>query len=143
MMWRLREMPRYSIADGNIEACHYNQLRLALRRLPGPIRLSLTGLPHIDMIIDNDSWVCVDTSLNDLPIIAWTDFDTHARQGLHAPVHCRLHYFHYKAGMLVLKVLDTTAALLAERLTQPPVCHLPRPARARQSSHRGRLHVVS
>ena len=141
MMWRLREMPRYSIADSTIEPHHYNQIRLALQRLPGPIRLKLNGLAHIDMIIDNDSWVCVDTSLNDLPVIAWTDFDTQARQGLHEPVGCQLHYFHYKAGMLVLRVLNTTQALLAERLAQPPLC--PLPGKKRRATERGGLRVVS
>lgn len=139
MMWRLKEMPRYSIADSTIAAHHYNQIRLALRRLPGPIRLRLTGLPYIDMIIDNDSWVCVDTSLNDLPVVAWTDFDSSNRQGLHEPVGCKLHYFHYKAGMLVLKALNTTTALLAERISPPPTCQLPGGRHHRS----GRLQVVS
>ena len=141
MMWRLREMPRYSTEESSVEARHYNQIRLALQRLPGPIRLKLTGLPHIDMVIDNDSWVCVDTSLNDLPVVAWTDFNTKTRQGLHQPIQCKLHYFHYKAGLLAIKALNTTAALLAERLAHPPVCSLP--GKKRRSTERGGLRVVS
>lgn len=143
MMWRLKEMPRYSTADSSVSPLHYNQLRLALRRLPGPIRLTLNGIPNIDMIIDNDSWVCVDTSLNDLPVLAWTDFASQTRQGLHEPVVCKLHYFHYRAGMLVLLALNITAALLAEQLSQLPTCQLRRPGRVRQHSTRSGLHVVN
>jgi hypothetical protein len=140
MMWRLREMPRYSTDDSTVEARHYNRIRLALQRLPDPIRLKLIGIPHLDIVIDNDSWVCVDTSLNDLPVIAWTDFDTTTRQGLHQPIQCKLHYFHYKAGLLVLRALNITEALLAERLAHPPVCQLP--SKKRRGTERGGLHVV-
>lgn len=142
MMWRLREMPRYSTADSSVGPRHYNQIRLALRRLPHPIRLTLGGLPHIDMIIDNDSWVCVDTTLNDLPVLAWTDFKGQARQGLHEPVACKLHYFHYRAGMLVLNALDTSAALLARQLALQPQ-PVPRHRPARPLNRRGGLYVVS
>ena len=143
MMWRLREMPRYSTTDSSVGPRHYNQLRLALRRLPGPIRVTLSGLPHIDMIIDNDSWVCVDTSLNDLPVLAWTDFNHQARQGLHEPMACKLHYFHYRAGNLVLNALDASAALLARqiaRLPHPPPSQS-RPGRSANRRHG--LHVVN
>lgn len=136
-------MPRYSTADSSVSPHHYNQLRLALRRLPGPIRLTLNGIPNIDMIIDNDSWVCVDTSINDLPVLAWTDFASQSRQGLHEPVACKLHYFHYRAGMLVLRALNITAALLAEQISQLPSYQPRRPGPARRHSNRGGLHVVN
>lgn len=139
MMRRLREMPRYSIADSTIEASHYNQIRLALQRLPTPIRLRLDGLNHVDLIIDGDSWVCVDTTLNDLPIVAWTDFDSR-RQGLHHPINCKLHYFHYKAGLLVLKALNAARAQLAEQTSPAPFCPLaPTAGKPRNQRH---LHSV-
>lgn len=143
MMRRLREMPRYSTADSSVEARYYNRIRLALQRFPSPLRFPLPGLPHFEMYLDNDSWVCLDTSLNDLPVMAWTDFENHARQGLHEPVHCKLHYFHYKAGLLVPKVLNTAEALLAERLDQPPLCQLPGTGKRRRTTARGGLYAVT
>ena len=140
MMWRLKELPRYSTAESKVEAHHYNQIRLALLRLPNPIRLTLAGLSHIDMIIDGDSWVCVDTSLNDLPIAAWTDFEPLARQGLHEPVPCILHYFHYQAGMLIPEALDAAQTQLAQRLAHPPTC--PLPGKKRPHTERNGLHAV-
>ncbi len=41
--------------------------------------MPLDGLLHIDMIFDDDSWICVDRTMNDLAIIAWTNFYISAR----------------------------------------------------------------
>lgn len=140
MMWRLEGMPRYSIHESRVEARHYNPVRLAVRRLRQPLRLALEGLPHVDMIIDQDSWVCVDTTLNDMPIVAWTDFGS--REGLHGPVPCQLNYFHYKAGLLVQRALDATVAQLGERFAAPPADPVPTAA-GRRTHCRGGLCLVS
>jgi len=66
------------------------------------------------------SWTCVDSSLNNLPIVAWTDFQTEARDNLHEPTPCQLSYYHYQAGMLAPRVLDIICELLDERLAARP-----------------------
>lgn len=119
MLRRLNEVPKYSQASCRVQAGDYNIIRLALRRLPEPIVLQLNKLPHINMIIDEDSWVCVDSSLNDLPIIAWTDFQTGRRSNLHEPIQCQLSYYHFQASALVTRALNTTRELLNERLAAP------------------------
>lgn len=116
MMWRLKEVPIYSSFPTQVEAIHYNQIRLALRRLANPIRLELINQRNIDMLIDNDSWVCVDRNMDDMPIAAWTDFETQDRNNLLAPVKCNLHYYHGAAGMIVRDALSITHRLLSEQL---------------------------
>ena len=144
MMWRLKDVPKYSVADSRVEAVYFNKIRLALRRLPGPIRLQLKHLKNMDMIIDEDSWVCVDTSLHDLPIVAWTDFRTEGRDNLHEPIECRLSYYHFKAALLVHDALSITDELLTERLlNNPPGRRLVITKRRNHSSTDRRLFVVS
>lgn len=116
MMWRLKEVPAFSSFPTQVEPIHFNQIRLALRRLSNPIRLELSNQRNVDMIIDNDSWVCVDRSMNDLPIVAWTDFETRDRNSLLAPVKCNLHYYHGAAGLIVRDALSITYRLLSEQL---------------------------
>ncbi len=143
MMWRLNEVPKYSAADCQIDAQYFNKIRLALSRLPSPIRLQLRELQHIDMIIDNDSWACVDNSLNDLPIAAWTDFQTEGRDNLHEPIKCKLSYYHYQAAMVINKVLDITLELLNERLTTPAHCKITEPKKRRYTPNERELFVIS
>ena len=115
MMWRLKEVPKYSSSGTTVSAEHYNVTRLALRRISGVIRIPLEGLSHIDMIIDDDSWVCVDRTMNDLPIVAWTNF-SNATRGLHEPINCQLHYYHFCAGKIARNALIATKSLLDSKL---------------------------
>ena len=58
MMWRLKEMPRYSTADSSVSPLHYNQLRLALRRLPGKLRIEAGHVHAIYAGIAQDCELC-------------------------------------------------------------------------------------
>ena len=120
MMWRLKEIPKYSSSGTTVSAAQYNTIRLALRRLSDNLRFPLDGLSHIDMIIDNDSWVCVDRTLNDLPIVAWTDFGEGPR-GLHEPINCQLHYYHFCAGKIARSALIETKAALEAHMQEKSV----------------------
>ncbi len=121
MKTRIEDVPKLRTEQTTIDAPRYNQARLALLRLGTPIRLPLAGLRGMDLILDHHSWVCVDRTLYDLPILAWTDFA--ARQGLHKPADCLRHYYHINADLISETVLSTMATLLAERLAanSPPV----------------------
>jgi hypothetical protein len=143
MMWRLKDVPKYSQAPSRVEARHYNTIRRALHHLPAPIVLQLRGLSHINMIIDADSWACVDSSLNDLPIVAWTDFQADSRDNLHEPIPCQLSYYHYQAGTLVPRVLDITSELLDERLAAPRCDSAGSNVRRRYRTAGRELYVVS
>lgn len=116
MMWRLKELPIYSSFPTTVEAGHYNQIRLALRRLSGPIRLELINHRNVDLLIDDDSWVCVDRNMGDMPIVAWTDFETQDRSALHAPVTCNLHYYHAAAAVVARDALPLAYEMLGVRM---------------------------
>ncbi len=143
MMWRLKEVPKYSDADCRVEAQYFNKIRLALRRLPSPIRLQLKHLQNLDMIIDEDSWTCVDSSLNDLPITAWTNFKANGRDNLHEPIECKLSYYHYQAAMVTKEALEITQELLDERFAMPAHCKITEPKKRRYTSDERELFVVS
>ncbi len=116
MKTRIEDVPKLRTEQTSIDAPRYNQVRLALMRLNGQIRLPLPGLRGMDLILDRQSWVCVDRTLYDLPILAWTDFGP--RQGLHTSVDCLRHFYHINADLISETVLSTMTTLLGERLSE-------------------------
>lgn len=116
MKTRLDDVPALKVITAVVEAARYNRVRLALLRLGSPLRLALPDLRGLDMIMDERLWICVDRTLDDLPVLAWTEFETHGRRGLHEPVRCRLRFFHAHADDILEMVLDDVSLLLAERL---------------------------
>jgi hypothetical protein len=120
---RLREVPALKVMDSVVAAKHYNRVRLALVRLENPLRFSLPHLRGLDMVLSREEWVCVDRTLNDLPVLAWTDFQTADRNALHAPVPCRIRFYHAYAGLIVGTLLQDVSVILAERLNRarPPL----------------------
>lgn len=103
---RLDDLPRYSSRAYDMPAACFNQVRLALLRLNGPIRFALPGLRSLEMILEYDAWICVDSALNDFPVLAWVEFETSGRQALHAPVPCKLYTYHAHANMIESRVLQ-------------------------------------
>jgi hypothetical protein len=95
---------------------YYNRVRIALSRLDNPLRIELINLRGLDIVIDDDVWVCVDRTLNDLPIFAWTDFDYSSRTNLFEPVACRLRFYHNHADLICGTVLDLINRNLDSRL---------------------------
>jgi hypothetical protein len=117
---RTRDVPPLRSIPKTVEARHYNRVRLALIRLANPLRIRLSGLHQAaDIILSDREWLCVDRSRDDLPLMAWTDFDVHTRAALHEPVRCTLHLYHSHAGLLMGRVLATLDGILAERMAVP------------------------
>ena len=116
MTTRLEDVPVIKISPITVDAPVYNRLRLAALRLDNPLRVALSGLKGMDFLIDDTSWICVDRTLYDLPILAWTGFKTVGRASLHEPVHCHLHYYHIHANVIAETVLNTVESILQERL---------------------------
>jgi len=111
----LRVMPK------TIEAACYNQVRLALCRLGSPLRIALPDHTGLVIILNDRRWLCVDSNHDDLPIMAWSDFDTHRHnQALHAPVPCRLHLYHMHAGLVMGSALDALYLSLLDQLAVEP-----------------------
>jgi hypothetical protein len=123
MYTRHDEVPVYEYRDGVIAAVHYNTVQTAFKRLGREIRLSIPQLKTLDLILQRDAWIVVDRALNDLPIAAWTNFDSARREALHAPVHCQLRLFHAHGGVITKRVLEAMELLLSERLNEIEMTH--------------------
>ena len=109
----LRTMPK------TIEAACYNQVRLALCRLGVPLRVTLPDHRGLEVILENDHWLCVDSALDDQPIMAWIEFDTRRHNNaLHAPVPCELRLYHMHAGLVMGSALVAMQQSLAKRLAE-------------------------
>lgn len=117
MIKRLTDLPVYSSAPTSVESGVYNTIRIATKRLKLPIRIPLPRFRYIDIVIDHDSWACVDRNLNDLPIVAWTEFDSINRCALHLPVECKLSYYHFQAAQVAEGALAYTRVELERALS--------------------------
>ncbi len=116
MKTHIDDVPRLRTESTYLEAQRFNQVKLALIRFSGPIRLPLPGLRGMDLIIDKRTWVCVDRTLYDLPILAWTDFSSRSRLTLHEDIPCLLHYYHVHADLITETVLSTMMTMLTNAL---------------------------
>ena len=118
MRSRLSDAPILKTTPTYIEAMYYNRVRLALSRIDNPIRIELINLRGLDIVIDDEVWACVDRTLNDLPIFAWTDFEYGARNNLFEPVACQLRFYHNHADLICGTVLDLINRNLDSRLSR-------------------------
>lgn len=113
---RHNEVPVYEQREGTLDAAIYNHVQLALKRLGKNLRLVIPGLRTLDLILQGDAWIVVDSALNDIPIAAWSDFDRTRSDALHAPVHCRIRLYHANAGIILQRVLNDMDNWLTEQL---------------------------
>ena len=111
---RLNELPILRSRPIAVEAVRYNRVRLALRRLDNPLRLELPKLRSLDFILEDRLWALVDRDLNDIPVVAWTEFAQ--RSALHRAVPCVLRYYHAHADAVVDKALLKLDDILTSRL---------------------------
>lgn len=112
MAHSLEEFPPLRVLPKSIGAADYNRVRLALLRLGNPLRVSLPHHGGVDIILQRDSWVAVNNYINDLPLLAWREFNVEGRSGLHEPIECRLYFYHIQAGL----IMGTALEALSERL---------------------------
>ena len=118
MKSRLSDVPILKSTPTFIEAMYYNRVRIGLSRIDNPLRIELINLRGLDIVIDDEAWVCVDRTLNDLPIFAWTDFEYSARKSLFEPIACRLRFYHNHADLICGTVLDLINRNLDARLSR-------------------------
>lgn len=118
MYTRHNEVPQLSSGPGEVNALYYNHVQTALKKLNNKIRLRIPTLKHLDLILQKDAWVIVDRVLNDVPVAAWTNFDTEDRNSLHEPIQCEIRYFHYAASMILDRTLEAMELMLGELLEQ-------------------------
>ena len=118
MKSRLNDIPIIKSVPSYVGATHFNRVRLSQLRLDPSLRLELFSLRGLDIVIDDDAWVCIDRTLGDLPVLAWTDFDKTSRKGLHQPVPCKLRFYHNHADLICGTVLDDLGRILERRLSK-------------------------
>lgn len=104
MVTRIDDMQAYETHTVNVDAVLYNQWRRVHLHMDLPARLTLPALKSMELILEDDCWVLVDSSHYDLPMIAWLNFQDTGRNSLHAPVECTLKYYHYLASQFYEKV---------------------------------------
>ena len=112
------ELPQLSARAGKVDALYYNHVQTALKQLGNQIRLTIPKLKHLDLIIQKDAWIIVDTVLNDVPVVAWTNFEIKGRESLHEPIQCEIRFFHYAASMILNRTLEAMELMLGEELEQ-------------------------
>jgi hypothetical protein len=137
MKSRVWDVPALYVTSGRLPAEQFNRVKLGLLRLANPLRLELRHLRTLDLCLSDDHWVCVDRAMNDLPVIAWTDFRTASRRGLHEPVECRVRYYHAHAGVILKTLFADMGALLDERLAQDRGGAIARPVTTLPGAGRG------
>ena len=113
---RHNEIGRLETREGQVNAIHYNHVQTGLHRLHQKLRYRIPKLKHLDLILQKDAWIVVDKVLNDMPIIAWTNFETEHRETLHEPIKCEIRLFHYAAEMILDRTLEAMELLLGEEL---------------------------
>lgn len=105
-------VPVFAERTDEVEARLYNLWRRARLHLELPLRLPLPELTGMVMLLDEESWVCVDERLNDVPVLAWIGFEDRHRDALHLPVRCRLNYYHYAASKIRAEALAELETVL-------------------------------
>ena len=114
MKKRLDGLPRFSSEKTSVPAELFNLVRLALVRLGSPLQFPVPGLKNIEITLDAETWVCSDSSLNDIPILAWTEFEASHRESLVEPIICQYYTYHIHAD----KIFDTVVEYLADYLDE-------------------------
>jgi len=115
---RLDDIPIYELKKGAVSALFYNHVHHALNSLAEEIRLNIPKLQHIELILQRNAWIIIDSQLNDMPIAAWIDFQTHHRDNLHESVDCQLNLYHMHAHLILDRVLEAMELLLGEKLDE-------------------------
>ena len=119
MKSKLEDLPTFETRRDTVGAVHYNLVQVAFKRLGCPLRFALPKQRTLDLHLEQDAWIVVDKSLNDIPVMAWVDFDTAGRNNLHENIPCTLKIYHSHANILITKVMEAMTLLIGEQLGLP------------------------
>jgi len=125
-MNRTKDTPIYEQRNDTVDARLFNLWRRARIHELLPQRFEEPDTtPGIAIIADISEWVCVNIAANDLPILAWVDFENRERNSLHIPVCCKLNYYHFAASRYRARSLEILYAGLEQCLLNPEndPCH--------------------
>lgn len=116
MYTRHDEIPVLYSWQGRIEANHFNRVKRALKRMGPSIRLNIPGLKTLDLILQDDAWIIVDRAYNDIPVAAWSHFETAERENIHLPIECQIRLYHGHASIILKRTLEAMEQLLNSEL---------------------------
>ena len=116
MSSRLDDIPVYQQRPVTVTAADYNRVQIALKRLGEPVRIPLVGLRTLELLLEKDAWIVIDSGLNEVPVLAWTDFQAAERSSLHEDIPCVLKIYHAHAMVILNKVTSQMEEVLRERI---------------------------
>jgi len=116
MKSQLDNLPRYSTEEVTLAAPLFNKVKLGLLRLNNPLIFAIHGLRHLDVVLDHETWICRDVSLNNMPVLAWTDFSMAKRNSLCESVTCSLYTYHAHALLISDTILEQIDIEISNRL---------------------------
>ena len=119
-MSRVAGMPVYVREDDEVSAKLYNLWRRVKLHFSLPIRIPLEGYRGLVMVLEEHEWVCADESQNDMPVLAWVEFEDQGRDAIHLPVKCKLNHYHYAASKIHIHSLELMEAALEQKLINEP-----------------------
>jgi hypothetical protein len=113
----LTDIPVFESRQTSVPAEVFNIVRIASKRLKVPLHISLPKLRTLELVLDDETWIVVDNNLNDIPVMAWLDFQTKGR-ALHEAVMCRLNLYHIHADLIHDRVMESMVLILGEMLDE-------------------------
>lgn len=115
-MSRVEGMPVYAQYDEMVSAKLYNLWRRVKLHFDLPLRIPLEGYRDLVMILETHEWVCADGSQNDMPVLAWVEFEDQGRDAIHLAVKCKLNHYHYAASKVHGPSLEIMESTLEKKL---------------------------
>lgn len=116
MVSRIEGVPVIAKRRDRVPARLYNLWRRSRMHLGVEQSLSLPGMKEMELILEAHAWVVVDHNRNQVPVLAWVDFQVSPQRGLHESVPCTLNYYHFMASSLRGKVVNAMGDELEKRL---------------------------
>ena len=113
--WIDNRMP-YQVVPSKMKAEDFNAVRLGILRLGSPLSYNLDGVKGLRCLLDDHAWVFMDRFVENMPLLAWMNFET--RNTLDKTISCELRLYHFHAGMIVDKALDSLKIAIALQLNQ-------------------------
>lgn len=113
--WIDDRMP-YQVIAKDMKAEDFNAVRLGILRLGSPLTLNVDGVKGLKCILDDHAWVFVDRYVDDMPLLAWMNFES--RGALNETIPCELRLYHFKADLLVSRALDALKISIALELNK-------------------------
>ena len=123
MSTKLQNLPEYQNVSDKVDLELYRNVRLLLSRRGNAAQIELPGLRDLRLILERDAWICVDSLLDDLPVMAWTHFDKGAVFGQGGSISCSLIYYHSQAAVIIDSILHSLRRQL-KLLSSPDVCYI-------------------